>query len=45
MATKLELIAALENAGFDGYSMTDAKEDLEAAVAAIDPVIDRRRGI
>ena len=44
MATKLQLVATLEAAGYD-YTMADSKEDLEAAVAALDPVKDRRRGV
>ena len=45
MATKLQLIAALDAAEVDGFSMADDKTDLEAAVAALDPVVDRRKGV
>lgn len=45
MATKLELLAALEAAGVEGYSMSDPKEDLEAAVAGIVPAVNRQKGV
>ncbi len=49
MATKLQLLATLEAAdlaGFvGGFSMADDKTDLEAAVAGLDPVVDRRKGV
>lgn len=46
MATKLELLAILEEAGEDGYSMKDSKADLEDAVAALDEAeVERRIGV
>ena len=45
MATKKQLIATLEAAGYDDVSMADDKADLEAAVAALDPVVDRKQGV
>ena len=45
MATKLQLLATLDAAGVEGYNMTDDKTDLEAAVAGLDPVTDRRKGV
>ena len=45
MATKKQLLAILTAAGYDEVSMADDKSDLEAAVAALDPVTDRRKGV
>ncbi len=45
MATKKELIATLKAAGYDEVSMADDKEVLELAVAALDSVTDRRKGV
>ena len=45
MATKLQLLTTLTNAEVDGFSMADDKTDLEAAVAGLDPVVDRRKGV
>ncbi len=45
MATKLQLLATLTTAEVDGFSMADDKTDLEAAVAALDPVTSRRKGV
>ncbi len=45
MATKKDLLATLTDAGVSGFSMSDDKTDLEDAVANIEPVVYRQKGI
>jgi len=45
MATKTELLATLSAAGVEGYTMATPKDELVEAVAALDPIVDRRKGI
>ena len=45
MATKLELLKALTEAGKDGYTMADSKEYLAAAVAGLVPAVNRQKGV
>lgn len=45
MATKKELLKTLTDAGIEGFSLTSSKEDLEDAVAVIEPSVIRQKGV
>ena len=45
MATKKELLKTLTDAGVEGYSLASSKEDLEDAIALIEPPVIRQKGI
>ena len=45
MATKKELLKALTDAGVEGFSLSDDKDDLETAVANIVPAVNRQKGV
>ena len=45
MATKLELLKALADAGKEGYTMADSKESLAIAVAGLIPEVNRQKGV
>ena len=45
MATKKELLQALTDAGVEGFTGSDDKSDLEEAVANIEPVVNRQKGV
>jgi len=45
MATKKELLQTLTDAGFEGFSLSDDKSDLEEAVANIEPAVNRQKGV
>jgi hypothetical protein len=45
MATKKELLKALTDAGVTDFTLDDSKTDLEAAVAALVPAVNRQKGV
>jgi hypothetical protein len=45
MATKKELLQTLTDAGIEGFSLSDDKADMEAAVAKIQPAVIRQKGV
>ena len=45
MATKKELLKALTEASVEGFTLSDEKDDLEEAVANIEPAVNRQKGV